>query len=248
MTTPALAQNVKGKGRHYEHPETKLLLPSVTNVLGMLAKPALVGWAARTVAELAADLRDSLPKMEHAEVVTLLKGAASRTGNKAATRGTDVHAFLEARLCGYDTPPLDEAAEQYREAVEMFLEHERPERIATEITMFTHGYAGTADAVVRIGGRTCLIDYKTSKAVYPEASLQLAALCSGTLWHDGTQIIEPVPIDELIVVRIGIGEYELGYVRDPSAALSTFHALLTVWHWHHSTDKHYKEDADDSAL
>jgi hypothetical protein len=247
MTTPALAQNVKGKGRHYAHPTTGDLVPSVTNVLSMLAKPALVGWAARTVAELAADLRDSLPKMERAEVVTLLKGAASRTGNKAATRGTDVHAFLEARLCGFDTPPLDAAAEQYRHAAELFLEHERPERIATEITTFTPTYAGTADAVVRIGGRTCLIDYKTSKAIYPEATLQLAALWSGQIWHDGKELVERVPIDELIVVRIGIGEYELGYVRDPSAALSTFHALLQVWHWHHSTD-HYKENADVPAV
>lgn len=42
MTTPALAENVKGKGRHYKHPVTGELLPSITNVLGAAVnKPAL---------------------------------------------------------------------------------------------------------------------------------------------------------------------------------------------------------------
>lgn len=248
MTTPALAQNVKGKGRHYKHPTTGELVPSVTNVLSMLAKPALVGWAAREVATLAADLRDSLQHLEHDEVVTLLKGAASRRSSKAATRGTDVHAYLESRLLGRDPEPLDPAAEQYRKGAEMFLEDEQPETITTETTMFYPTYAGTGDAVVRIGDRVALIDFKTSKRIYPETSLQLAALWACELWHDGTSEIPKVRIDDLITVRIDPAGYELGYVENPSAALVVFHSLLLVWGWHHNTDRHFKEDHDVAAL
>jgi hypothetical protein len=243
VTTPALAQNVKGKGRHYTHPITGDLVPSVTNVLSMLAKPALVGWAAKEVATLAADLRGSLGSMEHSEVVTLLKGAANRRSTKAAGRGTDVHQYLEYCLRGWEPEPLDETAEQYRYGAEMFLEHEAPELIEAEITMFQPLYAGTADAVVRMGGRVALIDFKTSKGIYPEASLQLAALAACELWHDGTDVIDPTPIDDLIVVRIAPDGYEMGYVSDPAHAMEAFYALWRVWQWSHSDEPYWKEEA-----
>lgn len=244
MTTPAQAQNVKGKGRHYPNPTTGELVPSVTNVLGMLNKPALVGWAAREVATLAADLRGSLGVLEHGEVVTLLKGAASRRGNKAAARGTDIHAYIESRLSRCEPEPLDREAEPYRAAADAWIEHYVSDVHGVEVTMFAGGYAGTADSVIECGGRTILVDIKTSKAIYPEASLQLAALAAGTVWHEGSAPIERREIDDLAVVRIGLdGEYEVRYVADPSSALETFHALLTVWHWHHSAN-HYKEAED----
>ena len=82
MTTPALAESVRGRGRHYRHPVTGELVPSVTNILSMLNKPALVGWAAREVAVLAATMREALPQMSYDETVDLLKGAASLTGNR----------------------------------------------------------------------------------------------------------------------------------------------------------------------
>ena len=243
MTTPALATTVKGKGRHYAHPTTGELVPSVTNILSMLAKPALIGWTAKIVAERAADLRATLPLMEREEVVKLLKGAASRTATKAATRGTDIHAYLESRLLGQEPDDLDETAEPYRDAAESWLEYHVSETLATETTMFTPVYAGTADAVVEIGDRTVLVDFKTGKGIYPEASLQLSALWSGTIWHDGREVVERVPVDALAVVRIGLnGEWETRFVADPSGSLSVFHALLHVWSWHHSDENAYTEE------
>lgn len=57
--------------------------------------------------------------------------------------------------------------------------------IAAEITVWNHtvGYAGTLDLVARIGGRLCLIDYKTKgtgrdgrvKALDPKVVMQLTA-------------------------------------------------------------------------
>ncbi|HEY7822245.1 MAG TPA: hypothetical protein VIG24_05410 [Acidimicrobiia bacterium] len=74
MTTPALAQNVRGKGRHYQHPNGDMV-PSVTNVIGILDKPALPRWAAKMVAESAYRMRHSLAGMEQNEAVDMLKGS-----------------------------------------------------------------------------------------------------------------------------------------------------------------------------
>jgi 3-deoxy-manno-octulosonate cytidylyltransferase (CMP-KDO synthetase) len=74
MTAPKLAENVKGKGRHYRNPNTDVLLPSITNVLGVINKPALPRWSAKLVAEQAAAMKLSLPKMEDDEIVVNVQG------------------------------------------------------------------------------------------------------------------------------------------------------------------------------
>jgi len=40
MSTPALAHNVRGRGRHYTHPVDGEDVPSITNIIGVLDKPA----------------------------------------------------------------------------------------------------------------------------------------------------------------------------------------------------------------
>ena len=98
MTTPALAQNVRGKGRHYSNPQTGDMVPSVTNVISILDKPALPRWAAKMVAEAAYRMRHSLAEMEQNEAVDMLKGSPWSKSKRAADRGTDIHGYLEALL------------------------------------------------------------------------------------------------------------------------------------------------------
>lgn len=235
MTTPALAESVKGKGRHYRHPGSGELVPSVTNILSMLNKPALVGWAAKVVAEQAADLRESLVKMERDEVVTLLKGAASRKSGSAADRGTDIHGWLDAVTNGQDEPELSQTALAYRDGARAFLNDCWGETIATEVTMFAPDYAGTADAIALLDGRRTLLDYKTSSGIYPEAALQLSALAATTLLADGGTTHE-MGIERLLVVRIATGgKYEIREVANRDEHLAAFRALLQVWIWKHYT-------------
>lgn len=241
MTTPALAINVRGNGRHYRHPATEELVPSVTNVLGMLNKPALVGWAAREVAQLAATMREVLPSMSYEDTVSVLKGAASRKGNSAGSRGTDIHSWLEATLQGKKPMTLTGQALEYVDAARAWHATVQPEVITTETTMFHAGYAGTADAVVRLDGEVWLIDFKTSKGIYGEAALQLSALANGTIWHDGVTELPTVPLDRLGVVRIGRGgEWEMSEVVNVPDQQATFMSLLQVWHWQHGPSQ-FKE-------
>ena len=228
MTTPALAQNVKGKGRHYQAPDGELV-PSITNVLGVLNKPALPRWAAKVVAEQAVAMRDSLPKLDEAEAVDLLKGAPWRSSGRAADRGTTIHAYLEAKLQGLDPHEISGEAARYRKAADQFLSEWDPKPLAIELTVFGDGYAGTGDLWATLNnGAVAVLDYKTSKAIYPEAALQLAALARADIGADGK--FTPI-VDEAWVIRIGEDGYEAKQVADIDGCYQVFRALLTAWHW-----------------
>ena len=233
MTTPVLAENVKGKGRHYRHPLTGDLVPSITNVIGVLNKPALPRWAAKVVAEQAVAMRDSLPNLAPEEAVDLLKGAPWRSSGRAANRGTTIHAYLEARLHGLEPEVLEGEAVKYRKAAEAWLDEWQPEVIATELTVFDKGYAGTGDLWCKVDGETRIVDFKTSKAIYPEAALQLAALwgCRDTADGYAPHHFEMSDRVTCWAVRIGERSFSSKQVEDLDRTLSTFTAMLEVWEW-----------------
>lgn len=229
MTTPALAQNVKGKGRHYQHPTTGELVPSVTNVLNVLNKPALPRWAAKVVAEQAVAMRDSLTKLDEAEAIDILKGSPWRNSTRAADRGTTIHAYLEARLSGLEPKDVSGEAARYQAAADAFLEEWNPKPLHIEQTVFGPDYAGTGDLwAVLNNGATAVLDYKTSKAIYPEAALQLAALAGATIDADGNPTVKP---DEAWVIRIGEDGYEAKQVADLDYNYEAFRACLQAWKW-----------------
>lgn len=228
MTTPALAQNVRGKGRHYADPRTGDLLPSVTNVIGVLNKPALPRWAAKVVAEQAAAMKHSLPNLDDAEVIDMLKGSPWRQSGRAADRGTTIHVYLECRMLGIDPPEISGEAARYRKAADAWLDEWKPEVVATEQTVFGDGYAGTGDLWCIRDGVLAVVDFKSSKAIYAEAALQLAALAKADVRSDG----EPQPqAEQGWVVRIGEKGYEAKQVADLDGCYEAFRALLAAWRW-----------------
>jgi hypothetical protein len=239
MTTPALAENVRGKGRHYRNPQTGELVPSVTNVIGILDKPALPRWSAKMVAERAMVLKHALPKMEDGEIVDMLKAVPWQKSNRAAERGTDIHEYLEYALNEWERPELSRDAEPFREAADAWLASHDIEVVETELTMFHPLYAGTCDLVARIDDRLTIADFKTSKAIYDEAALQLAALWGCFTdsdgvplpWRDESGEVAETPV--LMVVRIGEDGFEEKMVADPLASLKTFFGLLDAWNWKH---------------
>ena len=238
MTTPLLAENVKGRGRHYKHPNTGDLVPSVTNIIGVLDKPALPRWSALEVAKKAWELRLSLANMEEADAVDVLKGAPWRKSGRAADRGTTIHAYLEARMLGLTPEIVEGEALRYRDAAEAWLDEWQPEVIATERTVFGPDYAGTGDLWCRRDGKVTIVDFKTSKAIYKEAALQIAALWAAPVQADGT--VDPAPDDaEGWVVRIGEDGFEARQVVDLAGNYEVFRSLIDAWHW--SKSDPYKE-------
>jgi len=240
VTTPALAENVRGKGRHYRTPDD-MLVPSVTNVIGILDKPALPRWAAKLVAERAMHLKHSLAAMDDNEVVDTLKGAPWSKSKRASDRGTDIHAYLEALMNRLEPEELSDDALPYKDAADDWFDRVGAsfEDVQTEVTLFHPSYAGTTDLIGILDGNACIVDFKTSKAIYDEAALQLSALAgcytdasgASVLWRnpDGTLFEMP----RLIVVRIGTDGWEEKEVADPDAAMTAFFGLLEAWHWRH---------------
>lgn len=233
MSVPVLSEQVRGKGRMYRHPILDELVPSVTNVIGMLDKPALPRWAAIEVAKAAFKMRHALPEMDEAQAVDMLKGTPWSKATRAADRGTDIHEWLEAALLGRALPSLADEAEKFRPAAQGWLdwyEGAGGVTLATEQTFLHDQYAGTADLVCDVRGERWLVDFKTSKGLYESVALQLAALAAAYTLPDGT---DNWTFTRLVAVRIGEDGWEMAEVMNPDGSFGAFLGLLDVWLWKH---------------
>jgi hypothetical protein len=231
VSTPVLSEHVRGKGRMYRHPALDELVPSVTNVIGMLDKPALSRWSALEVAKGAYKMRHALTEMDEAEAVGILKQLPWSKADRAADRGTDIHEWLEAALLGRELPPLADEAQKYWPAAQGWLDWFDGTVLATEQTFFHDDYAGTADLVCDVGGERWLVDFKTSKGLYESVALQLSALAYAHMLPDGT---DNWTYTRLVAVRIGEDGWEMADVTDPEGSFGAFLGLLDVWRWKHA--------------
>lgn len=230
MTQPALAVHVRGRGRHYEHPYTGELVPSVTNIIGVLDKPAIPRWAAKTVAEQAWTLRATLDDLGKDEAIDILKASPWRNSKRAADRGTTIHDYLDARANKRPLPVLEGDAVRYRPAADEFLKVYDPKFRFTEFTVFGDGYAGTADFLATIGGRTVIGDYKTSKDLYPEIALQLAAIrYADEIVVDG-ELLPFQDVEGCVGVLLTPDGCDVREVST-DGAYEAFLGCLAAWHW-----------------
>ena len=190
--------------------------PSVTNVLGVLAKPGLDAWK-QEQAILAAL---TLPRNEGESEDEFARRVVSDMGEQvqhAADLGTQIHAACEVYA---QSKALPESADVRRlfEPVREWFDTE-VERIASVEAVVAHhefGYAGTVDLVAKLKstGGWAVVDFKTQKvrrdakgvvSFYETWPLQLEAYRQAIL-HSGegkqpTDIIslvigstEPVPV------------------------------------------------------
>lgn len=196
--------NTERKGRFYEVPDGGKY-PSVTTILNIIAKPALINWAAnmeRTlVVEASADLYEDLPvnggipKMERPTYITSLQNRLGKTKahqkalTKAGEIGSQVHALIEwntrkslGEKVGPEPHLIDRATWAFS-VWEKWAKKSNFKPIHCEQTVWSneHRYAGTMDlmAEVKVGGTDeivrVVVDWKTGKAIYPEALLQNVA-------------------------------------------------------------------------
>ena len=174
------------EGAGLRRARTENLLPSVTTIQDLVAKPGLQNWIERE--GIRAALRSPLrPGEAEDDAVRRVKEERYQVGAKITQLGTMVHAELEKVLADWPhreallpPPPLRGLMEPVIRWIE------RTYAGATEVhaeRRVTHnlGYAGTADALIEQGPFAALLDFKTQRPkqgklnVWPEWVQQLAA-------------------------------------------------------------------------
>lgn len=212
---------------------------SVTTILGaVLAKPALPRWAAKVCAEYTVEKFGSLAAMmrsgDRDAVVSMIKQAPWTARDKAADRGTLVHALAEAVSLD-QTPTVPEELKGYLSAWAEWVHDFKVTFEAAEMTVYerSRGYAGTLDAIVTTPALgSILVDYKTGRDVYPETALQLTAYRYAEFvgLPDGTEAEVP-EVEGTYVLHLGDGTYDLVPVRSDMSQRDTWQAVLDLYEW-----------------
>lgn len=196
-TTTSYGRSYKWKDEQFD---------SVTTILSNGVPKFLTNWAAKTAATFAVEKRKAWADLDNDAAIDLIKGAPNRDRDKAGSLGSQLHDYAEAAALDKPMPAADLILAPYVEQAAAFVRDFDVEFIASEFTVYNreHNYAGTGDGLVVIGGKTYLIDYKTSRSgIWPETALQLNAYANGEFigMPDGTEAELP-HIDALAAIHI----------------------------------------------
>ncbi|MGH8963740.1 MAG: hypothetical protein ACRDXB_00150 [Actinomycetes bacterium] len=259
MTNPRLAQET-ANGRYYTDPAGGPALVSVTNVLATaVAKHALIPWAVKLTTEHVLDnLADVNARIDddRTTLTKEIKAVHRQVKETAGNLGDRIHTAAENHVLG--TPIADdlEVAPYLAQLVRWLtmwgvdLDNHIE---ATEITVFHRrlGYAGTADLLIWLPTgpdqalQLWLIDYKSSatrsaKSVYPENTLQLAALryAETVLLPDDSDAPMP-PIERTGVLNLRARSHALVEMPAGREAHRAFRGLLVGAQWLHDAPSTY---------
>ena len=226
---------VTGKRRLYRVLDYKL--PSVTSVLSKVyPKPALTNWAKKISREAYGSfLEEHMGEPITPDIIAEGMESAKNADKDTTARdyGTEAHELISRDVRGKPIEVDSEFAdtiEAWREWRSLF----KLKLIDSEVAVYLIGaashmrYAGTVDLIFRRpNGRYLISDIKTSKAVYPEALLQLVAYAGALKWR------APHPIEiDMEVLRLGKNkpEFEVVSVTDAPKLWETWAAALKFHH------------------
>jgi len=236
-----------------------LWFPRVTRVLEAVPKPLLLRWAVNKeremVMEAAADLHQHM-KMEISRPSFLLTlgnqlgktRAHQKLSQKALDIGKEIHKMVEWKtreMLGQNPGPVilnpsPPATLGYHAWLEWAEKAKfKPLLIEQRVISMTEEYAGTMDVYGEIDGRLTVVDYKSSKAVYPEAFLQNAA------YQKALIEMEHGKPEQGLIIRLPKAEGDPGLdpkkftkscvalVEDVDYLYQVFLAVKVLWHYLH---------------
>lgn len=240
----------RGGSRFYVNQETKETVPGVTSIIGMLPKPFLVPWAAKTAAEAAVDNLSAVTTIAEADregAIDFIKGAHFRYTKSRQKIGSEAHDIFERMIRGEseDRSSLPAYLHPYYDNFAEFLATVKPELIRAEDVAWSdeHGYAGSFDALLRITDEdgapvTVIADWKTGKSTYPEVALQMAAYGYADRLIDPDGNSEPMPpVDAAAVLHITDEQWAFKPVRFDAEVYSYFLHLREIFEWDREISK-----------
>ncbi len=173
------------EGRHQYFANGEKVKLSVTGVTGIIDKSGpLVYWAVNLAKE---HLLNNLDSGITEEVIVEACKQHQLKKQEAADIGHMAHDWAYNHAIGTEQPMPEDP--RVLNGVIAFLKWEDENKIKTlgaEQIVYSkkHGYVGIFDRLATIRRKRVLIDYKTSKGVYPEYRLQLAAYRNA--WEEET--------------------------------------------------------------
>jgi hypothetical protein len=201
------------------------VLLSVTRVLSIIAKPKVNAWAMDLMAQHILDnYSPGMSLEEMARLTQEARGAHLQESRRTAGAGSEVHGWIEAFLRGgpRELPEDPSSLKAIRAFIDWWREEKRREVLLAE-EIVAHPellYAGKIDLLLADG---TLVDFKTSKALYPEHELQLGGYALALEAWEG---IRP---QKGLLVRIGKdGTAETKEV-DLEAAKEHFRYVLALY-------------------
>ena len=193
------------------------IVPSVTGVLSVINKPALVAWAARTAVEYIATCIHPGEALDEVQLAAIWQaGTSAHYQHKvdAGDLGKFVHKWIEDYIKGNN--PGRPVNEGLQVSIDQFLvwveEHNVKFRMSEQpIYSRKYKYAGTLDFICEINGKLYIGDTKTSSGIYDEMWIQTAAYRQARS--------EEFPNEKYVgqlIIRIGkVGSFEFAKMTDP---------------------------------
>jgi len=200
------------------------LVPSVTTILSMIAKPQLENWKINQALNSALTLeKDSLETIE--EFAYRCKQDSKRIGQEAAKKGTKIHAMIERGFLGEGT------SKTYK-IIQAWLDENFPneEWIAEDSFCADLGYGGKIDLYSKSG---IFVDFKTkdnlegkdpSKLVYDEHGMQLSAYAQGCGYDDVERVSIFVDREDNELIACHIWDKE-----SQNKHKEMFNSILNYW-------------------
>lgn len=214
------------KDRVYKNPlNPDQKLPSVTTVLNILNKPALMYWSVNCCCDYILQKHNHLTSLN--DTINSARKAWRSVQREALEIGTEVHEKIHLYLTLNKEPKIENSA--VLSAFIAFLEWKEKHKleiIECEKKVYHENYAGTADLICMLNGKRTLIDFKSSKDIYNEYIYQVAAYASAYNYTCANKI------ESIGILRLdketGIPEYK-DVVEYWDVYFSAFIPLVNHW-------------------
>ena len=196
------------------HEGKEIIVPSVTTVLGQLAKPALIPWANKL----------GLQGIDVAKYVDL----TAEAGSLAHKMILDFFKKQKTDTSEYSKDVIEKAENAFLSFLE-WSKGKKIEPIFVEYPMISkaYRYGGTIDFYGLVNGEKTLIDFKTGSGLYEEYAYQLAA------YRNLIQIVGDKYVRRQTILRIPRTEDESFEIKEFYGVMyeefEIFNHLLQIW-------------------
>ena len=208
-------------------------MTGITTVLGVIAKPALIPWAANMAVDYVKE-HGSLEKDGGVNFISIredileeARKAHAQKRDKAADVGTLVHKAVEEWINEKKEPKLDEQGIKMFNHFKKWAEDNKVKFLESEKKVYSeeHFVAGTPDFICEIDGRKYLGDFKTSSGIYGREFFWQCAGYRMMLEEMGEKDFRGS-----IIVRCGKkGDFEVKESFDYESDLKGFMSALTIY-------------------